>query len=65
MCFTDNQQICSQNPSEGIKVRSGMMFAGPTAEFGENFVDGIGDVTEQVFVVSLCHSFVLIFFFVL
>jgi hypothetical protein len=62
MCFTDNQQIFSQNPSEDIKIRGGILFAGPTAEFGENIVDGVGDVTEQVSLVSLCHSFVFIFF---
>jgi len=62
MCFTDNQQIFSQNPSEGIKVLGGMLFAGPTAEMGENFVDRVGDVTEQVSVVPLCHSSVFLFF---
>jgi hypothetical protein len=61
MCFTDNHQIFSQNPSEGIKVLGGI-FTGPRAEFGENIVDGVGDVTEQVSLMSLCHSFVFLFF---
>jgi len=53
MCFTDNQQIFSQNSSEGIKVRGGILFAGTTAEFGENIVDRVADVTKQVSLVSL------------
>ena len=62
MCVTDNQQIFSQNPSEGIKVSAGILLASPTAEFEGNIADGVGDVTEQVSLVSLCHSFVFLFF---
>ena len=45
-----------------MKVTGGILFAGPTAEFGENIVDGVGDITEHVSLVSLCHSFVFLFF---